>query len=184
MRIYFDTGPFVDYLSARGTANALLRSAERRGRAPAQIAADAERLFDRVCSNHEGATSCLTHYEVEEALYKILSRSSRGTPRADALLIPVARSIMTQVQMVIDFFKISVLDLTGEIVLLQLRQLDLQTQGIRAADALHATTAIQFNADLIVSADKALLDLDGKLLNSTGRNIMCRDTDRALDLLR
>ena len=184
MQVYFDTGPFIDYLSTRGTANALLRSAERRGRAPADIAADAERLFGKVSSNHTGATSCLTHYEVEEALYAMLTRSTKGTSRADTLLIPVARSITTQVQMVVDFFNISVLDLTAEVVQLQLRQLDLQTQGVRAADALNAATAIRFNADLLVSADDALLNLDGMLLNSAGRKIICADTDRALQLLR
>jgi len=183
VRVYFDTGPFIDYLSARGAANALLRSAERRGRAPTDIAADAERLFQTVSRSHTGATSCLTHFEVEEALYAILARLTKGTSRADALLIPAARSITTQVQMVVDFFNISVLDLTAETVHLQLRQLDLQTQGIRAADALHAATAIQFNADLLVSTDEALLNLDGKLTNSTGRKITCADTDRALQLL-
>jgi hypothetical protein len=113
----------------------------------------------------------------------MLTRSTKGTSRADALLIPVARSITTQVQMVIDFFKISVLDLTAEIVHLQLRQLDLQTRGIRAADALHAATAIRFDADLIVSADEGLLNLDGTLLNSAVRKIACADTDHALQLL-
>ena len=176
MRVYFDTGPFIDYLSARGAANALLRSNERRGRAPIDIASDAERLFKMVSRQHTGATSCFTHYEVEEALYALLSRLTKGTSRADALLIPAARSITTQVQMEVDFFSISVLDLTAETVQLQLRQLDLQTQGIRAADALHAATAIRFNADLLVSTDEALLSLDGKLLNSVGRGIICADT--------
>jgi hypothetical protein len=44
VRVYFDTGVFIDYLSIRG--NAILRTSGRRGRAPAQLAADAERLFD------------------------------------------------------------------------------------------------------------------------------------------
>ena len=43
MRIYFDTGVFIDYLSGRGNSAALLRTADRRGRTPADIAADAER---------------------------------------------------------------------------------------------------------------------------------------------
>jgi predicted nucleic acid-binding protein len=126
----------------------------------------------------------LTYYEVEEALYAILTRSTKGISRADVFLIPAARSITTQVQMVVDLFNIFVLDLTAEIIHLQLRQLDLQTQGIRAADALHATTAIRFDADLLVSTDEALLNLDGKLTNSAGLKIICADTDRAPQLLR
>lgn len=183
MRVYFDTGVFIDYLSTRGTANALLRSAQRHGRAPADIAADAERLFERVSKYHTSATSCLTYYEVEEALYRMLAQSAKGISRADTLLIPAARSITMQVQIVVELFNISVLDLTPETVRLQLRELDLQTRGIRAADALHAATAIGFNADLLVSTDDALLNLDGLLVNAAGRRIICADTDRALEVL-
>ena len=80
-------------------------------------------------------------------------------------------------------FNISVLDLTSGTVSLQLRQLDLQTRGIRAADALHAATAIAFDADLLVSADEALLNLDEILVNSQGCKIRCVDTDLALQLV-
>lgn len=183
MRVYFDTGPFIDYLSARGAANALLRSAERRGRAPADIAADAERLFEKVSRAHTGATSCLTYYEVEEALYHLLAQSAKGISQADRLLIPAARSITTQVQMVVELFEISVLDLTTGIVRVQLRQLDLQTRGIRAADALHVASAIEYNADLLVSGDEAVLSLDGVLTNNEGRRMVCADTDGALRLV-
>ena len=183
MRVYFDTGVFIDFLSTLGGANAMLRSSGRRGRAPAEIAADVERLFEKVGSAHMGATSCLTFYEVEEALYRLLAQSAKGVSRADKLLIPLARSITTQVQIVVEIFNVSVLDLTSGTVRLQLRQLDLQTRGIRAADALHAATAMEFDADLLVSTDDALLHLDGILVNARGRKILCRDTDLALPLL-
>ena len=183
MRVYFDTGVFIDYLSARGCANAILRASERRGRTPAEIAADAERLFEKVGGAHTGATSCLTYYEVEEALYRLLAQSAKGVSRADTLLIPAARAITTQVQIMVDMFRVSVLDLTSSTVRLQLQQLDLQTRGVRAADALHAASAIAFNADLLVSTDDALLHLDGILTNARGCKILCRDTDVALHLL-
>src|SRR5260370_22078826 len=82
VRVYFDTGVFIDYLSTRGNTNTILRSSERRGRAPADIAADAEQLFEKVSSSHMGATSCLTYYEVEEALYPLLAQSAKGGSRA------------------------------------------------------------------------------------------------------
>jgi hypothetical protein len=84
---------------------------------------------------------------------------------------------------VVDLFNVSVLDLTSKTVRLQLQQLDLQTRGIRAADALHAASAIAFDADLLVSTDDAILHLDGILVNTRGRKILCRDTDLALRLL-
>jgi predicted nucleic acid-binding protein len=183
VRVYFDTGVFIDFLSVFGHTNAILRSSERRGRAPAEIAIDAERLFEMVGRTHIGATSCLTYYEVEEALYRQLAQSAKGVSRADTLLIPVARSITTQVQMVVEKFNFSALDLTSGTVRIQLQQLDLQTRGIRAADALHAASAIGFDADLLVSTDDSLLHLDGVLSNSRGSKILCRDTDLALHLL-
>ncbi|MCU1259061.1 MAG: hypothetical protein JWO80_1946 [Bryobacterales bacterium] len=183
MRVYFDTGVFIDYLSTRGNTNSILRSSERRGRTPAEIAADAERLFEKVSRAHIGATSCLTYYEVEEALYGLLAQSAKGVSRADTFLIPTARSITTQVQIVVELFNISVLDLTSGTVRLQLQQLDLQTRGIRAADALHVASAIAFDAELLVSTDGVLLQLDGLLMNSRGCKILCRDTEYALQLL-
>ena len=99
------------------------------------------------------------------------------------LLIPAARAITTQVQIMVELFNISVLDLTSGTVRLQLQQLELQTRGIRAADSLHAATAIAFDADLLVSTDDAILNLDGMLVNIRGRRIICRDTDRALQCL-
>ena len=182
MRVYFDTGVFIDYLSTRGSAN-VLRSSARRGRTPAEIVVDAERLFEVVGRAHIGATSCLTYYEAEEALYRHLAQSAKSVARADMLMIPVARSITTQVQMMVDAFNVSVLDLSSATVRLQLQQLDVQTRGIRAADALHAASAIGFDADLIVSTDEALIQMDGILNNGRGGKILCRDTDAVLQLL-
>ena len=34
VRVYFDTGVFIDYLSTRGSVNSVLRSSQRRGRSP------------------------------------------------------------------------------------------------------------------------------------------------------
>jgi hypothetical protein len=84
---------------------------------------------------------------------------------------------------VVELFNLSVLDLTSGTVRLQLQQLDLQTRGIRAADSLHAASAIAFDVDLLVSTDDALLQLDGILVKRRGRKILCRDTDSALQLV-
>lgn len=161
----------------------MLRMSHRRGREPVSLSRDAERLFQGVSRVHVGATSCLTYYEVEEALYGLLTQSASGISGSRALLIPVARTLTTQVQMVTELFSIVVLDLTAATVRLQLQQLGLQTRGIRAADALHAASAIGFDADILVSTDQTLLHLDGILMNARGKGITCCDTDRAVQLI-
>jgi len=181
MRVYFDTGVFIDLLSVHG--NGVLRTTDRRGRTPADLARHAEQLFEKVKRIHSGATSCLTYYEAEEASYRQLTQSTKGVPRADVLLVPTARAITFQVEAVADVFEISILDLTVQTFDLQLQQRSLQTRGIRAADALHAASAIEFDADLLVSTDDALLQLDGLLTNRRAANILCRDTDSALRML-
>jgi predicted nucleic acid-binding protein len=181
VRVYYDTGVFIDYLSVRG--NMILRTTARRGRAPAGIATDAERLFEVVRRAHVGATSCLTYYEAEEALYKQLAQSAKGVARASTLIIPAARAITAQVQGVVDLFKISVLDLSSATIRAQLENPELRSRGVRAADALHAATAITFDADLIVSTDKGLLQLDSLLTNARSGKIFCRDTDAALQII-
>lgn len=183
MRVYLDTGIFLDYLSTRGHAHVGLRTVDRRGRNPRQIAADAERLFEKVSRVHDSATSCLTFYEVEEALYRMLAHSAKGVSRADAFLVPAARSITMQVQMVVELFNISVLDVTASTIRLQLRQIELQTHAVRAADALHIASAIAFGADLVMSTDEGLLQLDGILANTRGDKIRCQDTDVAIEML-
>ncbi len=183
MRVYFDTGVFIDYLSGRGSPAALLRTADRRGRTPEIITEHAERLFEKVSRSHAGGTSCLTYYEAEEALHRQLKESARGVSHADTLLIPAARAITFQVHAVVEIFKIAALDLTAGTIRLHLQRLELQTRGIRAADALHAATAVSFDADLLVSTDDALLQLDGILTNSRKARILCRDTDSAIQLL-
>lgn len=53
----------------------------------------------------------------------------------------------------------------GRNIRLQLRQSELPTRGIRAADALRSTSAIEFGADLLASTGNALLQLDESLAN-------------------
>lgn len=139
MRVYFDTGVFIDYMSVRPSASTLLRDAGRRGRAPQQVPLDAERLFEKVSEKHTGATAVLTCCEAEEALYQKLKASTKGVSYADILLIPGARDIAKQVLFAIEYFNFSILDLTSKVLRLQLQQLDLETHAIRAAGALHVS---------------------------------------------
>jgi predicted nucleic acid-binding protein len=111
------------------------------------------------------------------------SRPPSSRCRKKALVIPVARSMMLQTEMVIRLFGIEVLDLTAATVRSQLRELELQTRGVRAADALHLATAVAFDADTVVTADNVILALDNVLKGQSGQTIRCLDSDAALRLI-
>lgn len=183
MRVYVDTGTFIDYLSGRALIGSGLRSAGRRGRSLEQVLRDTEQALDRAAGLHEVATSVLTYYEVEEALYKSLSTTSVGIAHADAYRVAAARSIVTQTVIAVQFFNINVLELTSETVDAQLRIVELQTRGIRAADALHIGTASRWNADVVLSTDEAILRLDNVHPNEAGTSMRCYDSDAALKVL-
>lgn len=180
MKIYLDTGIFIDYLTAR--SNHGLRTAGRGTRSISQVALDAEKLFNIAVQKHQAATSCLTYYEVEEALYKLLAPTAKGMPHAQKLLVPIARSLMVQTHEAVQIFGIVALDLKPATIALQLQTTILSTEGIRAADALHVATALEFGAELLVSADEQILNLDNMLSVPSGK-LRCLDSDVALQML-
>jgi hypothetical protein len=77
VKVYLDSGVFIDFLSGRGHAGSYLRSVDRRGRSPVRLLADAEACLAAILDRHDGMTSSLTCYEVEEALYRELRRDPR-----------------------------------------------------------------------------------------------------------
>lgn len=182
MRVYLDTGIFIDYLSVRSGTGAGLRTSPRRGRSPSQLNIDAEKLLKTIAT-HEGATSVLTYYEAEEALFGQLSVSTKGISNAQAMIIPPARSLPLQVHTAAVLFNISVRDLTAATIKTLLSNFDLQTRGTRAADAIHMVTAIEFDSDIVVSGDSGILKLDRILMNKRANAVVCCDSDVALTLL-
>ncbi len=80
MRVYVDTGTLIDYLAQATSAASILRPARRRGRSATKLFEDARDAPDRVASAHQGATSALTFYEVEEALYKRWWQAPKAGP--------------------------------------------------------------------------------------------------------
>lgn len=183
MKVYIDTGVFIDYLSPQAIAGASLRSTSRRGRTPGELFEDAENVLKLIASSHTGATSSLTYYEVEEALFKQLTSAAKGMTNASTLRVLAARSIMAQTVMAVRFFGLEVLDLTVAIVESQLNNVDLHIRGIRAADTLHVVSAINFDVEVLISVDEDLLRLDGVITNKSGTPIKFCDTDIALTIL-
>lgn len=183
MKVYIDTGVFIDYLSPQAIAGAMLRSTNRRSRSPKKLFEDAENALKMIASSHTGATSSLTYYEVEEALFKQLTSVATGMANASTLRVLAARSIVPQTLTAVRFFGISVLDLTAAIVEAQLSNVELYIRGIRAADALHVASAIYFGAEVLISVDEDVLKLDGVITNRSGVPIKFCDTDVALTIL-
>jgi predicted nucleic acid-binding protein len=178
VKVYLDTGPFIDYLSQRGIAS--LRTASRGGRALTQIHADIDRLMHRIRARHDGYMSTLTFYEIEEAYFKSLSANTRGVSNAATLVIPIARSATVQALTAARLFGITARALTPSVVEEQLRAVELQIAGIRSADALHLASALEAGVDIFVSTDSKLIALDGMLENSSGIKLVICDSDIAL----
>lgn len=183
MKIYIDTGVFIDYLAERSPTGSYLRTAPRRGRTVSQLSDDGTQLLERIKSKHQGLTSCLTLYEVETILYQTLASFYGGRSDSRRYLVISARSLTTQVMSVLERHNIEVMDLTLELFKNTVAEIELQARAIEAGDSLHITTAIINNAEVIVSSDRDLLNLDGLLRNKNGNIIQCLDTDRALLLL-
>lgn len=94
--------------------------------------------------------------------------------RAPALLRTDARELLQFIQA----HRIRVVDLTAAIVRAEIADRDLRRRGVRAADALHITTAIAEGAQLFITGDSRLMALDGVFAG-----LRCVDTDAALPLL-
>ena len=132
---------------------------------------------------HVGITSSLTCYEVEEALYRAIRGSEAGEANTNRFIIPAARAVITQTLMTIDLFKIVLVDLTAAVVNAQCGNLELQKRGIRAADALHITTALSEDAHVFITTDSDLIRLDDVFESDRGIRLRCVDTDQAIALL-
>jgi len=183
VKTYLDSGVFIDLLTGRGHA-AHLRTTKRRGRDPERLRADAEKCLAAIDDRHAGATSTITCWEIEEAMYReLVRRFPEAGITQRRVLVPAARLLVTQTLGVIDYFRIELLDLTRHIVTVQCGNFELQDRGIRAADSLHVTTALAEGAELLITTDADLIRLDNVFENSAGATLRCVDTDQALALL-
>jgi predicted nucleic acid-binding protein len=184
VKAYLDSGVFIDYLVAEDHPGFYLRSTKRRGRDPERLRTDAEKCLTAIWQRHSGATSSVTCWEVEEAMYgELVRQSPNAGSQARRRFIPPARYFVTQALTTIDYFRIELVDLTRLVVAAQCRNLELQHRGIRAADALHIITALAEGAELFITTDAELIRLDNVFENSAGATLRCVDTDQALALL-
>ncbi len=183
MRVYLDTGVFVDHLIYRSHAGNYLRTKGRRNRSIQQLSQDVSECLEKISRSHDGFTSSLTLYEVEDAMFEILQKSSKGIPDRNKYLILSCRCLISQVMITKESFKLNILDLSETTIKKITEEMELQRRGVRAADSLHMATAILNNIDLIVSTDKHILNLNNVFNNNNGVTIQCLDTDKAKLLL-
>ena len=183
MRVYLDTGVFVDYLIYRGHAGYFLRKRGRRNRTIQQLHQDVSECLDKIGRAHNGLTSSLTLYEAEEALFSKLMKSSRGIKNRKKYVIMSSRSLSLQILAMKSHFNLQILDLSENVIEKQVRETGLQIRGIRAGDSLHIATAILNNADIIITTDRHLLNLHMVFQNQSGTYIQCLDTNVAKNLL-
>lgn len=181
MRVYVDTGTLIDYLAQAAPTASILRSAQRRGRTPTKLFDDSRDVLNRIATAHQGATSALTFYEVEEALYKQLVANTRGVPHAVSARVTAARPIVAQALIAARLFGLQILEIGEHTVSLLSGHAVLLVNAVRAADGLHIISAIDFDADLVLATDAS--GLDGVLFNWRGLPIRFCDTDVALTLL-
>lgn len=183
MKAYLDTGVFIDYLIYRGHAGSFLREKGRRNRTKQQLSTDVTECLNKVQNSHEGFTSSLTLYEAEEALYLKLLKSSKGIEDRQRYIVSSSRSLIIQILAIMYQYNLQLLNLTEDIIKIQALNLELQIRGVRAADSLHMATAITNNADIIISTDKHLLNLNEIFENQNGTLIKCQDTYEAKNYL-
>ena len=184
MRVYLDTGLFLDYLAPRSHAGTFLRTANRRGRNINDLSEDAAKCLACISKMHEGMTSCLILYEVEHTMYEKLKVLSTGLTNHHRYLITSARSLTIQILSMVRYHGIRILELSQSIFEKAASELELQNRAVRIADSIHMATAMMNSADVIVSADDHLLGLDCVFKNPNGDQIRCVETDVALTLLK
>jgi predicted nucleic acid-binding protein len=183
VKTYLDTGVFVDYLIYRGHAEFFLRTRGRRNRTVQQLSEDVSKCLNKIANKHEGFTSSLTLYEVEESLYSKLLKSSKGIEDRRRYIIISSRSLIIQMIAIMYYYNLQMLNLSEDIIRRQVQEIELQIRGIRAADSLHMATAILNNAEILITTDRHLLGLNNVFQNQNGIEIQCLDTNDAKRLL-
>lgn len=183
MRVYLDTGVFVDYLIYRGHAGLLLRTRGRRNRSVKQLHQDVSECLNKIGNKHDGFTSSLALYEAEEALYSKLWKSHKGIGNRKIHVVIASRNVPFQMIAIKERYNLKILNLSEDIMKRHMVEISLQTKGIRAADSLHVVTAMLNNADIFITTDKHLLQHSNVFQNQNGNRMQCLDTNDAKKLL-
>lgn len=108
-----------------------LRRNDRRNRSPQELAFDASECLKKIKNSHEGFTSSLTFYEIEESMYKELDNSSTGIENKKKFLVSSSRPLIIQTLVIIEHFDLKIIDLTKDIIKKSVEEIELQQKGRR-----------------------------------------------------
>ena len=183
MRIYVDTGVFIDYLWNRSHLD-ILRTKGRNKRPREDLSRDSLECLDLIRQDHDGFTSIFSYYEIENTYYRRLIGNTRGISNRRDLIVMASRPVNFQLTAVLTRFELTILSLTNEIINQHQQNNILMQRGIRTGDSIHIATAIEGNIDLIISTDRDIKNLDNQISNKNGLLIRCLDTDIAKNELR
>ncbi len=186
MRVYLDSGPFLDYLKYRTPYAEPLRTERRRGREPDDLARDMERCLEGLGRDqNSGFTSTLTFVELELALNHELRERSKGIIQANKsqFILISGRAIVEAVFVMCEIHKIQTIPLKDNHVEFVLNNREMKARRLSLPDAIHMSSAIIENADAILTTDWHLIQLDGVFTNSSGETLRCVDSDRLPELL-
>ena len=98
-------------------------------------------------------------------------------------MLPAARAVVVQMEILVGQFGVQVIDLSFASIQQLTRNVDLQIAGLRAGDTLHMTTTTAEDAEVMLTGDTHLLALDGRYPNTSGSAIHCWDTAETLNHL-
>ena len=182
--MYLDTGVFYDYLIYRSMMGGVVRTRGRRNRSINQLSQDVEDCLKSFRRNaHDVFTSSITFLEVEESIYERLRRTLPSVDDRHKYLIMSSRPNILQVITICNQYNIDIINFSIDLARKSVENCQLQSLGIRARDTIHLVSAIDVNADLVISTDRHLLNLNRQITNANGNPIQCLDTNDAKNIL-
>jgi len=181
MRVYFDSGPFLDYLRFRSELVSQLRLKSRRGRSQAQISTDLEECLRKLSgTDHASFTSALTLVELEDTLQKDLRRKAKGLPLPNKsyFFLLDGRALLDYVVSVCQFHQIKIVDLQPAHIGLVLGTAEMKARKLSFRDSLHIACAVLLDCRAILTTDSGVLKVDNVFRNSKGDLVRCLDSDQ------
>ncbi len=186
MRVYFDSGPFLDYLKFRIPHAEFLRSEARRGRDPDQLAHDIEECLENLRGpEHPCFTSSLAFVELESALRRELRERSKRviTSHKQRFFLLSGRSLVEAAFLTCRLHEIEIVPVTARQIEFVLDSREMKDRGLSLADSIHLASAILLDAHVVLTADDELLKLDRVFTIQKGEEVRCLDSDELGELL-
>ena len=174
MKIYLDTGFFIDYFSRRSMVTINLRVDSRRGRSIADIQNAADLVIKKL-SRHESITSVISSLEYADNTFKELKKFSFGLPDSTIENFMKNKLEVNILKKRCERDNIKIIPLDLDILTESLN--NPEYDELEIYDAIHIETARTYKVDIMVSTDDDLLKYDRKF----GLRIV--DSDIALSLL-